>query len=290
MASWSFRSTKASWLLRNLRPKRLEEPMASWSFRSTKASWLLSSLKEPMASWRFFCKRSTKASWLPEAETSRGAHGILDPKPFKAFNVRQTFSKNFQKLDPVLHALCGRCHCRWTSTHICTRIWGAVIGARAFAQRLRRSRGFGRGLLSVLLPPQSPLLPLTASLLLLLLFPILSGFPPGVCTLVLGITPALVQLASWVKAAASLIVSYDSTFLAEPQVQHLMFRWRLPDELLLLGLLLIIDVDDRAISSCSQGSKATLKRKGSHTTSCTAGLHRQPPPAGASAVPSPGRC
>ena len=131
MASWSFRSTKASWLLRNLRPKRLEEPMASWSFRSTKASWLLSSLKEPMASWRFFCKRSTKASWLPEAETSRGAHGILDPKPFKAFNVRQTFSKNFQKLDPVLHALCGRCHCRWTSTHICTRIWGAVIGARA---------------------------------------------------------------------------------------------------------------------------------------------------------------
>ena len=210
--------------------------MASWSFRSTKASWLLSSLKEPMASWRFFCKRSTKASWLPEAETSRGAHGILDPKPFKAFNVRQTFSKNFQKLDPVLHALCGRCHCRWTSTHICTRIWGAVIGARAFAQRLRRSRGFGRGLLSVLLPPQSPLLPLTASLLLLLLFPILSGFPPGVCTLVLGITPALVQLASWVKAAASLIVSYDSTFLAEPQVQHLMFRRRLPDELLLLGL------------------------------------------------------
>ena len=289
MASWSFRSTKASWLLRNLRPKRLEEPMASWSFRSTKASWLLSSLKEPMASWRFFCKRSTKASWLPEAETSRGAHGILDPKPFKAFNVRQTFSKNFQKLDPVLHALCGRCHCRWTSTHICTRIWGAVIGARAFAQRLRRSRGFGRGLLSVLLPPQSPLLPLTASLLLLLLFPILSGFPPGVCTLVLGITPALVQLASWVKAAASLIVSYDSTFLAEPQVQHLMFRWRLPDELLLLGLLLIIDVDDRAISSCSQGSKAALKRKGSHTTSCAAGLHRQPPPAGASAVPSPGR-
>ena len=94
MASWSFRSTKASWLLRNLRPKRLEEPMASWSFRSTKASWLLSSLKEPMASWRFFCERSTKASWLPEAETSRGAHGILDPKPFKAFNVRQTFSKN----------------------------------------------------------------------------------------------------------------------------------------------------------------------------------------------------
>ena len=124
MASWSFRSTKASWLLRNLRPKRLEEPKASWSFRSTKASWLLSSLKQPMASWRFFCKRSTKASWLPEAETSRGAHGILDPKPFKAFNVRQTFSKNFQKLDPVLHALCGRCHCRWTSTHICTRIWG----------------------------------------------------------------------------------------------------------------------------------------------------------------------
>ena len=89
----------------------------------------------------------------------------------------------------------------------------------------------------MLLPPQSPLLPLTASLLLLLLFPILSGFPPGVCTLVLGITPALVQLASWVKAAASLIVSYDSTFLAEPQVQHLMFRWRLPDELLLLGLM-----------------------------------------------------
>ena len=165
------------------------------------------------------------------------------------------------------------------------------LGGRYRGQgRLRRSRGFGRGLLSVLLPPQSPLRPLTASLLLLLLFPILSGFPPGVCTLVLGITPALVQLASWVKAAASLIVSYDSTFLAEPQVQHLMFRWRLPDELLLLGLLLIIDVDDRAISSCSQGSKATLKRKGSHTTSCTAGLHRQPPPAGASAVPSPGRC
>ena len=250
MASWSFRSTKASWLLRHLRPKRLEEPMASWSFRSTKASWLLSSLKEPMASWRFFCKRSTKASWLPEAETSRGAHGILDPKPFKAFNARQTFPKTRSgaacsmrralplQVDqhPYLHPHLGG---RYRGQGLCP--------AAQEEPRLRAGAS-------------------AASLLLLLLFPILSGFPPGVCTLVLGITPALVQLASWVKAAASLIVSYDSTFLAEPQVQHLMFRWRLPDELLLLGLLLIIDVDDRAISSCSQGSKATLKRKGSHTT------------------------
>ena len=143
----------------------------------------------------------------------------------------------------------------------------------------------------MLLPPQSPLLPLAASLLLLLLFPILSGFRPGVCTLVLGITLALVQLASWVKAAASLIISYDSTFLAEPQIQHLMFRWRLPDELLLvLGLLLIILDDDRAISSCSQGSKAALTRKGTQRASLQG--YRQPDPAAgaASAAPSPGRC